>query len=185
MNENRCAGIFMFHHLSAILLRKKEHSLAAVATGWAILGGGFNFISSLRLLFFSKSFSWIWSFEGAVVKAFRTAGAATEGRVVVLVWMIFATVIVCLVVVTGVVFVITIVVPNVGSWFIWFSTKVVVDGGCYQQRTKEILDDHEKTNSASLSNRAQETSVLWELFVRAALWYSSLSKVPLSTALCW
>lgn len=80
-----------------------------------MLGGGFSFISSLRLLFLSRSFSWIWSFEGVGVKALRTAGAATDGRVVVLVCMIFATVIVCLVVVTGVVFVITIVVPKVGS----------------------------------------------------------------------
>lgn len=72
-------------------------------------------MSSLRLLFLSRSFSWIWSLEGAVVKALRTAGAATEGRVVVLVWMIFATVIVCLEVVTGVVFVTTMVVPRVGS----------------------------------------------------------------------
>lgn len=115
-----------------------SHLLAAVATGWAMLGGGFSFISSLRLLFFSRSFSWIWSLGVVEVRAFRTAGAATDGLVVVLVCMIFATVTVCLVVVTGVVFVITMVVPRVGSWFIWFSTKVVVDGGCYRKNRKII-----------------------------------------------
>lgn len=104
--------------------------LAAVATGWAILAGGFSFISSLRLLFLSKSFNWTWSFEGAGVMAFRTAGAETEGRVFAVVWINFVKVMVCLLVVTGGVLVITIVDPKVGSWLIWFSTNVVVDGGC-------------------------------------------------------
>lgn len=46
---------------------------------------------------------------------FRAAGAETEGRVFAVVWMNFVKVMVCLLVVTGGVLVITMVDPKVGS----------------------------------------------------------------------
>lgn len=95
-----------------------------------MLGGGLSFMSSFRLLFLSRSFSCTCSLEEAELVAVRTAGAETEGRVLAVVWMNFVKVMVCLLVVTGGVLVMTIVDPKVGSWLIWLSTNVVVDGGC-------------------------------------------------------
>lgn len=104
--------------------------LVVVVIGWVILAGGFSFMSSFKLLFLSKFFSWIWFFEGVAGMVFRIVGVEIEGCVFVVVWMNFVKVMVCLFVVVGGVLVIIIVDFKVGSWFIWFSINVVVDGGC-------------------------------------------------------
>lgn len=109
-----------------------QHSLVpvavAVATGCAMSGGGFNFISSPRLLVFRllvlrRSFNLIWSLLGVT-----TVGEDAELRCAVeLVCTTLVTVMVCLEAVPadGLV---TTMVPSDGNWFSWFKTKVVVEG---------------------------------------------------------
>lgn len=112
-----------------------QHSLApvavAVATGCTMSGGGFNFISSPRLLVFRllvlrRSFNLICSLFGGTTV--QTVGEDEVLRCAVeLVCMTLVTVMVCLDVVPadGLV---TTIVPSDGNWFSWFKTKVVVEG---------------------------------------------------------
>lgn len=116
----------------------------AVATGWAISGGGFSFISSPRLFVFtllvrSRSFSLTCSRFGgatlhmvAVVEDEDELRWADDGVCTTLV-----TVMVCLeeVPIEGFV---TTMVPNDGSWFSWFKTNVVVEGWgfCFKRGTQ-------------------------------------------------
>lgn len=105
----------------------------AVATGWAISGGGFSFISSPRLFVFpplvrSRSFSLICSRFGGTT--LHTVAAVEDDE---LRWAddgvctTLVTVMVCLeeVPIEGFV---TTMVPSDGSWFNWFKTNVVVEG---------------------------------------------------------
>lgn len=112
-----------------------QHSLVpvavAVATGCAMSGGGFNFISSPRLLVFRllvlrRSFNLICSLLGGTTV--QTVGEDKALRCAVeLVCTTLVTVMVCLEVVPadGLV---TTIVPSDGNWFSWFKTKVVVEG---------------------------------------------------------
>lgn len=111
------------------MILNANNLLAAVVMGWTILDGGFIFISSDKLLFLSKSLSWIWSLDDAVANA----GAAVEVSARELLWIIFATVTVGRDTVFTGAFVTINVVPRFGSWFSWFSTKVVAVGGCWQK----------------------------------------------------
>lgn len=94
-------------------------------------GGGFNFISSPRLLVFRllvlrRSFNRICSLFGWTTV--QTVGEDEELRCAVeLVCTTLVTVMVCLDVVPadGLV---TTIVPSDGNWFSWFKTKVVVEG---------------------------------------------------------
>lgn len=97
-------------------------------------GGGFNFMSSPRLLVFwllvlRRSFNLICSLLGGT-----TVGEDDELRWAAgFVWTTLVTVMVCLEVVPadGLV---TTMVPSDGNWFSWFKTKVVVEGCGFSYR---------------------------------------------------